>query len=44
MVAFLDRLTYGEGSTPGTTEQKAEWRGLKEHVEAQQRDWWRRGA
>jgi hypothetical protein len=42
VVAFLDHFTYGEGSTPGTTEQKAEWRGLKQHVEAENRNWWRR--
>jgi hypothetical protein len=42
VVAFLERLTYGEGSTPGTPERKVEWRGLKERVEAAQQDWWRR--
>jgi hypothetical protein len=42
VVAFLERLTYGEGSTPGTTDQKSAWRGLKEHVEGEQRDYWRR--
>lgn len=25
LLAFLDRLTYGEGSTPGLRERKAEW-------------------
>ena len=25
VVDFLDRLTYGEGSTPGLSEQRAEW-------------------
>jgi hypothetical protein len=37
VAAFLDRLTYGEGSTAGTAEQKAVWRGLKEHVETEHR-------
>ncbi len=26
VIAFLDRLSYGEGSTPGTREQRAAWR------------------
>ena len=26
VVAFLDALTYGDGSTPGLKEQHAEWR------------------
>ena len=26
VVDFLDRLTYGEGSTPGTRQARAEWR------------------
>ncbi len=41
VVAFLDRLTYGEASTPGTTQQQAEWRELKQRAEALGRDWWR---
>jgi hypothetical protein len=40
VVAFLDRLTYGAGSTPGTTERKAEWQALKQQAEALGRDWW----
>jgi len=42
VVAFLECLTCGDGSTPGTMEQKAEWRGLKERAEALGWDWWRR--
>jgi hypothetical protein len=41
VVAFLDRLTYGEGSTAGTAERKAEWQSMKQQAEALGRDWWR---
>jgi hypothetical protein len=40
--AFPDRLTYGAGSTPGTTEQKAEWQAMKQRAETPGRDWWQR--
>lgn len=42
VVAFLDRLTYGEASTPGTAERKAEWQALKQRAEMLGRDWWQR--
>jgi hypothetical protein len=35
VIAFLDRLTYGEGSTPGTRETHAEWVQDSQNV----RDW-----
>jgi hypothetical protein len=28
VVEFLDRLTYGEGSTPGTRQTRMEWREI----------------
>jgi hypothetical protein len=37
VVAFLDRLTYSERSTPGTSENYAEW---NENIEAN-REWYR---
>ena len=33
VVAFLDRLAYGEGSTPGIEETQAEWRDKMKAVE-----------
>jgi hypothetical protein len=32
VIAFLDRLTYGEASTPGTGETHAEWVKNSENV------------
>jgi hypothetical protein len=37
VVAFLDRLTYGDGSSPGLRETREDWRVKMEAVERMRR-------
>lgn len=38
VIAFLDRLTYGTESTPGTQEAKSEWRQAVEQMRRKRQD------
>lgn len=39
VVAFLNSLTYGDGSTAGTREQKARWRAVRQQIRGNEAAW-----
>ena len=39
VIAFLESLTYGDGSMAGTQTQKAEWRAIRQQIQGNEAQW-----